>query len=1209
MSQSIRQNNLFAAEDWRKIYKAFTNVNFVSYDFETIRRSLIEYLRLNYPEDFNDYIESSEFIAIVDLLAWLGESLAFRVDLNVRENFFDTAERRQSILRLARFLSYKPKRNLAAKGFLKIVGVQTNDDIFDSNGTNLNGIRIDWNDPNNPDWFEQFILVLNNAFSNGSKFGHPVQRGTDTSNVRVEVYQLNTVDGENPGVYSFNANIDGESLQFENVNVSFSELEGYKERSPDFFSKFHILYKKDGRGNNSSSTGFFTFFKQGSLLFSDFNITIPLENRTLDINKENINNEDVFVQTLDEDGTINTVWTKVPDSVIQNIIFNDIPITVRNIFSVETRDNDQITIRFGDGRFGAVPFGRIRVYYRTSYGDKLVIRPRDISNVGVSINYVNSAEKNKTLTLYLSLEEPVTNSAPAESVEEIRKNAPQVYYSQNRMVNAEDYNSLPLSHQNIRKLKAINRTYAGHSRFIDIKDPTGSHNSVKVLGNDGILFKEKENTEIVIENFVDLTNEEIFFNHIFPLFSNIELRDFIIDALKNNAAKLPMYSSLFEVPPAFGVLGQIMWDRISGDNVSSTGRFVDSALVSSLPIPQTVNALAVNLSFPAGNSLDLVKSGSMIKFKEAGWTGVVNVIDNGKGVSEGFLDAGTGKIFLSRSVKEGDIVEKILPKIRTELNSFETSSIISRLSERNTFGLYYDFTTDAWKIIEPPNITGFDLNSDFTYDNNARKWMVLVTFNSPSTMTVTFRGLRHVFESKKDVRFFFTQKTPIVDNEGNVKQDIITVNRSNTSPSVVNENPTAWVSGISYTMNSLVIFDNTIYKAVVSATTSSYFNNTEWLSICPGLEKDSTFCISDTFRYPDGYEEPRKVIVTYCDSNLDTFIDDPDTFDRILIENSTQPPPRLFWRKFVDIDGLEHFEPIEIQKIFIENTLVSAITKMDQYYINTDTRTLWVDKEIVYCEGTSDKQYEFFLFEIDNVYLTGDIIPGGLNVGLAKVPSAQKILDKNNFLIRRGRKNLTFLWEHVTPFSNVSDPSISNIIDIFVLDKNYDDLVRQWIQEETDEPQPLPPTQAEMKITYSELEKLKMISDEIIWNPVEYVILFGDKALEELQATFKVIKTPNASLSDGEIKTRIIDLINRFFDIENWDFGETFYFTELAAFIHQNLVSEIASIVIVPKNAESVFGNLFEIRSKPNQLFLPHVTRKNIDIIETNSRSSLRIRG
>ena len=89
MGQLIRQSNLFAAEDWKVIYRSFRDADFKSYDFDTIRASMLNYVARNYPEDFNDYINSSEFIAIIDLLAYLGQSLSFRIDLNARENFVD----------------------------------------------------------------------------------------------------------------------------------------------------------------------------------------------------------------------------------------------------------------------------------------------------------------------------------------------------------------------------------------------------------------------------------------------------------------------------------------------------------------------------------------------------------------------------------------------------------------------------------------------------------------------------------------------------------------------------------------------------------------------------------------------------------------------------------------------------------------------------------------------------------------------------------------------------------------------------------------------------------------------------------------------------------------------------------------------------------------------------------------------------------------
>ncbi len=87
MAVNSRQNNLFAAEDWSVAYQAYSQVDFQAYDFDTIRNAMVEYIKTNFPENFNDYIESSEFIAIIELLAYLGQSIAFRMDVNTRETF------------------------------------------------------------------------------------------------------------------------------------------------------------------------------------------------------------------------------------------------------------------------------------------------------------------------------------------------------------------------------------------------------------------------------------------------------------------------------------------------------------------------------------------------------------------------------------------------------------------------------------------------------------------------------------------------------------------------------------------------------------------------------------------------------------------------------------------------------------------------------------------------------------------------------------------------------------------------------------------------------------------------------------------------------------------------------------------------------------------------------------------------------------------
>ena len=125
MASTDRQNRLLVAEDWRKIYQSFQQADFKSYDFETLRRTMVAYLRENYPDDFNDFVESSEYVALIDLIAYVAQALSFRVDLNARENFLETASRRNSVLRLARLISYNASRNQPATGLLKIDSISS----------------------------------------------------------------------------------------------------------------------------------------------------------------------------------------------------------------------------------------------------------------------------------------------------------------------------------------------------------------------------------------------------------------------------------------------------------------------------------------------------------------------------------------------------------------------------------------------------------------------------------------------------------------------------------------------------------------------------------------------------------------------------------------------------------------------------------------------------------------------------------------------------------------------------------------------------------------------------------------------------------------------------------------------------------------------------------------------------------------------------
>ncbi len=160
MAQNIRQSSLFAAEDFSVVYESFAQADFQSYDFDTIRNSMVNYINNNYPENFNDWISSSEFVSLIELMAFLGHNLAFRADLASRENFLSTAERRESVLRIAEFLGYKPTRNVVASGYLKIDSVRTNQTVYDVNGNSLANVTVQYEDTTDPDTYQNFLTII-----------------------------------------------------------------------------------------------------------------------------------------------------------------------------------------------------------------------------------------------------------------------------------------------------------------------------------------------------------------------------------------------------------------------------------------------------------------------------------------------------------------------------------------------------------------------------------------------------------------------------------------------------------------------------------------------------------------------------------------------------------------------------------------------------------------------------------------------------------------------------------------------------------------------------------------------------------------------------------------------------------------------------------------------------------------------------------------
>src|SRR5210317_2057629 len=584
MSSTDRQNRLLVAEDWKRIYQSYRNADFKSYDFDNLRRTMIAYLRENYPEDFNDYIESSEYLALIDLIAFLGQNIAFRIDLNARENYLELAERRESVLRLARLLSYNPKRNQCANGLLRIESVKTTEDLFDSNNINLSNQTILWNDPSNSDWNEQFIKILNAALPTNGTFGRPVKKDT-VAGIPTEQYRLNSTNSDVPA-YSFNQTVDGISTRFEVVSTDIAN-NNIVEEAPFPGNNFAFLYRDDGKGAGSSNTGFFCHFRQGTLDQGTFTIDNPSSNQTVAIDATNINNSDIWLYKLDSFGNEDEQWIKVDSVEGNNIIYNSLNKNIRNIFSVLTRIDDRVSLIFSDGVFGNLPQGNFRVYYRTSKNARLVVDPKDMRGISIDINYASKVGKVETISITYSLQSTVDNATVSETNANIRQRAPATYYTQNRLVTGEDYQIGPLGvSQEIIKTKSVNRIASGISRYFDLLDATGKYSKTNLFGTDGIIYKE------IITNknkFTFLTQTDVsgvILNNIEPILTSKAMRNYYF-------VKYPKVDTNDL---------NITWVKSTSDTNISTGYL------------QNVNGIKQLLGTFTTSILKLIRPGTSLKF-------------------------------------------------------------------------------------------------------------------------------------------------------------------------------------------------------------------------------------------------------------------------------------------------------------------------------------------------------------------------------------------------------------------------------------------------------------------------------------------------------------------------------------------------------------------------------------------------------------------
>jgi hypothetical protein len=219
------------------------NVNYTNQDFWSMKSRLIDYIKEQFADKFNDFVESDLALMLIENWAFIADTLSFKMDQIANEIFIDTVSEVDNAFRLAILVGFKPQPPVAARSMWSatINNVLETDlviptpllvDITTEQGPRT--IELFACDSNGDPIFGENIIVTAGSFLNTSIIGLEgrtfTQSAGGTGNIN-QFYQLN----EGPVIWnSVRVAVDG---------VEWEQVDYFTDSQPR--REFRVEYDPD----------------------------------------------------------------------------------------------------------------------------------------------------------------------------------------------------------------------------------------------------------------------------------------------------------------------------------------------------------------------------------------------------------------------------------------------------------------------------------------------------------------------------------------------------------------------------------------------------------------------------------------------------------------------------------------------------------------------------------------------------------------------------------------------------------------------------------------------------------------------------------------------------------------------------------------------------------------------------------------------------
>lgn len=97
-----------------------TLINYSAQDFDSLKASLIDYVKAVYPLDYNNFSESDLGMMLLELVAYMGAVISLKGDLLANENYLRTARNRNNIRKLLELIGVRMKGPISAAANAKL---------------------------------------------------------------------------------------------------------------------------------------------------------------------------------------------------------------------------------------------------------------------------------------------------------------------------------------------------------------------------------------------------------------------------------------------------------------------------------------------------------------------------------------------------------------------------------------------------------------------------------------------------------------------------------------------------------------------------------------------------------------------------------------------------------------------------------------------------------------------------------------------------------------------------------------------------------------------------------------------------------------------------------------------------------------------------------------------------------------------------------